>query len=112
MKKVLVILLVATALLTMSSCVESIEPSASTPKEQIPLAGGLEFIGYSTGYTKGTDTDHFYYYRDIVTDVMYVCFEDYRKGGITEMHDPETGLPLTYTRYLALIDQANREAKE
>lgn len=39
--------------------------------------------------------------RDSVTDVLYLQYRDYRKGGLTVMLNPTTGLPLTYTDYLA-----------
>ena len=42
----------------------------------------------------------FTYYRDKVTDVMYICYDEYDSGGLLEMHDPNTGLPLTYEKYL------------
>lgn len=44
--------------------------------------------------------DDFFYYRDKVTDVMYVCYLGYNRGGLVEMTDPNTGLPLTYQNYL------------
>ncbi|MEE1503872.1 MAG: hypothetical protein UGF89_06485 [Acutalibacteraceae bacterium] len=40
------------------------------------------------------------YYRDKATDVMYVARTYYKSGGLTEMTDPKTGLPLTYENYL------------
>jgi hypothetical protein len=47
-----------------------------------------------------------YYYRDILTDGMYMwCLDESGfagMGGLTVMLDPETGLPLTYTRYMEL----------
>lgn len=42
----------------------------------------------------------FYLYRCEVTDVLYIRFDT--DGGLTVMVDPDTGLPLTYTRYLEL----------
>lgn len=42
----------------------------------------------------------FTYYRDKATDVIYICYDEYDSGGLIEMHDPNTGLPLTYQRYL------------
>lgn len=50
----------------------------------------------------------FDYYRDIVTDVLYVRYRekimDAGMGGLTMMSDPETGLPLTYTRYMEIYN--------
>lgn len=50
----------------------------------------------------GTFGGRFQYYRDSVTDVMYLWCAGGNKGGLTTMLDPETGLPLTYSRYLDL----------
>lgn len=41
-----------------------------------------------------------YLYRDMITDVLYMGSEE---GGLEAMLDPETGLPLTYTRYMELV---------
>ena len=46
------------------------------------------------------DQSFFTYYRDKVTDVVFVCYDEYGSGGLIEMHDPNTGLPLTYEKYL------------
>lgn len=45
------------------------------------------------------------YFRDTTTDVLYLYSSSYRKGGLTVMLEPETGLPLTYTRYMELYNQ-------
>lgn len=42
-------------------------------------------------------------YRDTNTDVLYI-YQDSR-AGLIEMHDPETGLPLTYKRYLEMAEK-------
>lgn len=46
-----------------------------------------------------------YYYRDVATDVIYIGTY---KGGLVAMQDPETGLPLTYTRYVELYEENNK----
>lgn len=46
----------------------------------------------------------FEYYRDTVTDVMYIWYWSMERGGLTEMTDPETGFPLTYERYKELAE--------
>lgn len=46
------------------------------------------------------DQSVFTYYRDKATDVVFVCYDEYDSGGLIEMHDPNTGLPLTYEKYL------------
>ena len=108
MKKFLTIFIVLIMLLTMCGCANSSTNSLkSTSESSIEFPGEMEYLGQSDGYTETftKNTDTFYYYRDTVTDIMYVTFEEYYKGGLSEMHDPETGLPLTYTRYLELAEQ-------
>lgn len=61
---------------------------------------GMEELGSMS--PRGNIDDTVVYYRDIRTDVMYIFFSRYSKGGPTVMYDPETGLPLTYTRYKEL----------
>lgn len=53
------------------------------------------------------------YYRDIVTDVLYIkvyCTSaaGYAgAGGLSVMLDPDTGKPLTYTRYMEMYSALN-----
>ncbi len=53
------------------------------------------------------------YYRDIVTDVLYIkvyCTSaaGYAgAGGLSVMLDPDTGKPLTYTRYMEMYSTLN-----
>lgn len=56
-------------------------------------------------------SDDFCLYRDTLTDVLFLCY-DLRlgysgAGGLTYMPDPETGLPLTYAKYLKLKTNEN-----
>lgn len=44
------------------------------------------------------------YYKDSTTDVMFVDFSD---KPLVQMEDPETGLPLTYEKYLEYQEQGN-----
>lgn len=106
MKKFFVLLIALALAMSLIACVETeaVESSpslqANGPAVKEIFYGGMEFVG---GYVDNDNGGReFYYYRDIVTDVMYVCFNGYRKGGLTEMSGPETGLPLTYARYLEL----------
>lgn len=48
------------------------------------------------------DGDYLIAYRETVTDVLYLRYAAGYKGGLTIMLNPTTGLPLTYTDYLAL----------
>lgn len=49
---------------------------------------------------------YFAYYRDVVTDVMYMnsyhIGSSVSAGGLTVMLDPDSGKPLTYARYMDL----------
>lgn len=53
------------------------------------------------------------YYRDKVSDVLYIkvfCLSDTGyagAGGLTVMLDPDTGKPLTYTRYMEMYSTLN-----
>lgn len=43
------------------------------------------------------------YYKETVTDVVYISFSNHQEGKhITALLDPNTGLPITYTRYVEL----------
>lgn len=44
------------------------------------------------------------YYKDSTTDIMFVDFSD---KPLAQMEDPETGLPLTYEKYLEYQEQGN-----
>lgn len=93
-------------------------PTQSTPVESENTSSNIqpfemELIGEVSGRTNATlDTDKFYYYRDVKTDVIYICFEEYRKGGLTAMLDPDTGLPLTYTRYMEFYNSSECTSSE
>ena len=56
----------------------------------------MQCIGKSGSFT---------YYRDTITDVMYLWQHSVGNEGValTVMPDPATGLPLTYARYLELL---------
>lgn len=82
----------------------------NTQSENIPEDGNtfqpfeLEYVGRSSN----TDAEKFHYYREMTTDVLYIA---QRKtsgyagmGGLTTVLDPETGLPLTFTRYMELYE--------
>ena len=62
----------------------------------------LEQVGHSI--SNDYSSEKFYYFRDITTDVLYLHCSGNRAGGLVAMLDPETGLPLTYTRYMELYN--------
>ena len=41
-------------------------------------------------------------YRDVITDVIYVRYRGFREGDLTVMLEPETGKPLTLTKYMEI----------
>lgn len=50
----------------------------------------------------------FHYYRDTITDVLYVKPNGF-DAGFAVMLDPETGLPLPYARYMELAGETPAE---
>lgn len=71
---------------------------------------GMEYLGYSA---HNGSSATFYYYRDTITDVMYVLFREKDgyagMGGLTVMLDPENGLPLTFVRWQEIYNQKSTE---
>lgn len=55
------------------------------------------------------------YYRDKVTDILYMRFyyisgyagSGAEAGGLTVMLEPDSGKPLTYTRYMEMYSALN-----
>ena len=85
------LLVMMAVLCTFTACDSSTaEPSV---EERVEMAASMRRIAYSGDFT---------YYRDAITDVMYLDFHNPYAGGLTVMFDPETGLPLTYTRFVEL----------
>lgn len=64
------------------------------------LNSGMEVIVEEVGEAYGGDyTKDMSIYRNTYTDVLYLWVDEYKSAGLVEMHDPETGLPLTYEKY-------------
>jgi hypothetical protein len=78
--------------------------SAETiPAVSADVVGNMELLGCNrktTSYSPVT----FYYYRDIVTDQMFLISYNTSNHTITPIVHPETGLPLTYTEYQKMED--------
>ena len=94
MRKILSIFLVVFLCLGLIACA-----SAQTNGESDPAAGSARTYDMEV-VAKFSGSD-MVIYREPVTDVLYLCFKGYQEGGLTAMLDPETGLPMTYTNYLA-----------
>lgn len=115
MKKLLLILTVAAIIFALYGCTGSDpivsetppESSAESKTDSQPEPFEMKKVGYSSD-------NRFEYYVDVVTDVLYVWNSDTGTsiygygigGGLTVMLDPESGLPLTYTRYMELYNNA------
>ena len=63
----------------------------------------LEFKLEPINVWYGNGTPCFCFYREPVTDVIYV--EKRTSGGMTVMMNPETGKPLTYTDYVKIKEK-------
>lgn len=107
MKKIIIYVFVLSSLLTLSSChTDSSNDSSSLAdqfinhyvqeaekKEEQNNAVDFEIIGSAGSYVIA---------RDCISDVLYLWAKAGYAGGLTVMLDPDTGFPLTYTRYLEL----------
>lgn len=89
-----------------NSTVQKNSSSSALASEEIKTSDvsapfDLEYVGVDYD-------DDFYYYRDTTTDVLFLVSErrsTYALGaGITTIPDPETGLPMTYTRYMEIYN--------
>lgn len=102
--KIISLVVVTTALIgCLSGCLQAPtgEPVTLGPLlDEDSYVEGMERVDPFHG--SGFRDEKFVYWRDVVTDVMYVAFKFMNAGGMTVMLDPETGLPLTYARYLEL----------
>lgn len=106
-KKIIIYVFVLSSLLTFSSCHADPNDDSSSlanqfidhyvqeaqEKEKNSLLFDMEEVGTDGG---------FHVFRDTTTDVMYLWAKAGYAGGLTVMLDPETGLPLTYSRFLEL----------
>lgn len=85
--KALSIILVAAMLSCFLSC------SADNAENTKSRSWNLEYI---------EDSSYYGVRREPVTNTMYLIYSTPNGVGITAMLDPDTGLPLTYDRYLEL----------
>lgn len=103
-RKVLLIALTIFLILSMCACTleptapEATEPTEPAASQEEKFFVGMEYLGMSD-----SSYCNFFYYRDTVTDVVYLwgrVKSGYAgMGGLTVMMDPETGLPLTFARW-------------
>lgn len=105
-----VLLIALTIFLILSMCACSIAPKSIAPAETAaptePAASQEEQFFVGMEFLRMSDSSYckFFYYRDTVTDVVYLWGRAKANGyagmgGLTVMMDPETGLPLTFDRW-------------
>jgi len=116
MKKIVAIVFVVIMLLAMGSCITTgadldtaTETNTKVNSSQSLVPFEMELIGESR-----TKDGKYAFYRESVTDVVYVQYREKLMnagmGGLTVLVDSETGMPLTYTRYMEIY--SNLEKKE
>ena len=86
--------------------------ASATAASDNEVAVGMEYLGSCRG---SYGNSMFYYYRDALTDVVYVQYREKASyagmGCLTVMLDPETGLPLTVARWEEFYNQKNTEVQ-
>lgn len=99
---ILSLLTIVTMSIVLTGCLET-EKNESNPSVQLDSNEENNDFSFQMEplYVSGI-SDVFTVYRNTVTDVLYLWISDTYRGGLTEMSDPETGLPLTYARYMEL----------
>lgn len=105
MKKIMIFIALAILMLSLVACsnTPSNDKSNATTESSVSRRNE-QFTMESIG-----DSGVYIYIRDVVTDVMYLKYKGGYAGGLTVMLDPETGLPLTYTRYIEIYEAASAE---
>lgn len=95
----------------MSTANASAKENTSVESTEKPVVETTNKLIPNSNFEMVSEDELFFtYYRDKVTDVMYICYDEYDSGGLLEMHDPNTGLPLTYQQYLE-YQKSNRGVK-
>lgn len=87
MKKIIVFIALAVIALSLVACDDVITDSSTI--QCVSAMGPYDFL------------------REEVTDVMYLRCTSV--SGLTVMLDPETGLPLTYARYIEIYETKDAE---
>lgn len=76
------------------------------------LNSDMEVIVEEVGEDYGGDySKNMSIYRNVYTDVLYLWVDEYKSGELVEMHDPDTGLPLTYERYKEMFHERTEESE-
>lgn len=109
MKKIIVFIALTIAALSLVACgTRTVEATMDTSNSTVELNTTKNRIVVEIEYI---DTSNATYdcIREVATDVMYLKYKGRYAGGLTVMLDPETGLPLTYTRYVEIYKAAESE---
>ena len=109
MKKIVCFLLLFSFLFLFCSCGETGGEGEGEEREEEmeEISFGMEKVGQ--GYLP--NDKYIYYLKDEVTDVMYIFYSGYNKGGLSVMLDPKNGLPLTYERYQEIYQEKIQNEK-
>ena len=99
-RKITAIIMLIAVLCVFASCEEMVSSQNSEPsiEAQAEAAARMQHIASGGSF--------FAYYRDTITDVIYLLSDVGDAGGLTVMLDPETGLPLTYARFVELYENS------
>lgn len=98
MKKTLLVSLAMIICFTFAGCTSLSEVS----DEEHVISDG--FVTMVEIHDEAVDFQIFTYYRNILTDVVYVATYYSDGGGLVEMTDPETNQPLTYDKFCELYE--------
>lgn len=100
-------------LLSLSACGDQGPTALSDPSQTETALEGDALLEKVFTQNVPDDSGRVSYYRDKVTDVLYMdvfcrSATGYAgAGGLTVMLDPDTGKPLTYTRYMEMYSTLN-----
>lgn len=103
MKKILrIIAAIAMTTILFTGCGENQATEIGTQAtETVPEFTLIKIPVQSTNF----NSTHCSFYKDPVTDVMYINFKGWTSGGLVWMPDPDTGLPLKYDRFFELYEE-------
>lgn len=102
------IFLVLIIAVSLTSCREEerMENSAEENKTETAIGSSDDTFVLVWG---DESTDKVLYYRDTTFDAMFVVINEYNKAGITQLIDPNTGLPLTYVDWCKYKEASKTE---
>ena len=96
-----VLIIIAMLAIFLPGCGSVFEPESIPEKAEENPAENIVFE-LEKVWSGRTGYGSVIHYKDTTTNIIYLYDNSYNRGGITVMPDPETGLPLTYDRYLEI----------